>query len=118
VALALDTPERVPAGLRRAGTVPAVSDTTHHVYFDGGVQSLGFEPDGPRATVGIIQPGEYHFDTGAPERMTVVAGTLEVLLAGTGDWQTHPQGATFTVPGDSGFDVRVHAPSAYFCEFL
>jgi uncharacterized protein YaiE (UPF0345 family) len=95
-----------------------VSDTTHNVYFDGGVQSLGFEPDGPRATVGVIQPGEYHFDTGAPERMTVVAGTLEVLLAGATDWQAHAQGTTFTIPGDSSFDVRVASSSAYLCEFL
>jgi uncharacterized protein YaiE (UPF0345 family) len=95
-----------------------VTATSHNVYFDGGVESLGFEPDGPRATVGVIQPGEYHFDTGAPERMTVVAGTLEVLPIGANDWEAHPTGAVFTIPGDSGFEVRVASPSAYLCEFL
>jgi uncharacterized protein YaiE (UPF0345 family) len=95
-----------------------VSDTTHNLYFDGGVQSLGFQPDGPRATVGVIQPGAYHFGTVAPERMTVIAGALEVLLACATDWQAHAQGTTFTIPGDSSFDVRAASPSAYLCEFL
>ena len=95
-----------------------MTSTTHNVYFDGGVQSLGFQPDGPRATVGVIQPGEYHFDTAAPERMTVVAGTLEVLVSGETHWVAHATGTEFTVPGDSGFEVRTAAPAAYLCEFL
>jgi uncharacterized protein YaiE (UPF0345 family) len=95
-----------------------VTSTTHNVYFDGGVQSLGFQPDGARATVGVIQPGGYHFDTDAPERMTVVAGTLDVLVAGATDWEAHTTGTVFTIPGDSGFEVRTTAPAAYLCEFL
>jgi hypothetical protein len=92
--------------------------TTHNTYFDGGVQSLGFEPDGPPATVGVVQPGTYTFDTGAPERMTVVVGVLEVRLSGAGNWSTHPKGTTFEVPGQSSFEVRAETPSAYLCEFL
>lgn len=92
--------------------------TTHNSYFDGGVQSLGFEPEGPRATVGVIQPGTYSFDTGAPERMTVLAGALDVRLAAEGGWSTHPKGTIFEVPGESSFEVRATAPSAYLCEFL
>jgi len=95
-----------------------MADTTHQTYFDGGVQSLGFQPEGPRATVGVIQPGEYHFDTAAPERMTVVAGTLDVRLREADGWTTHPTGSVFTIAGDSGFDVTATSPSAYLCEFL
>jgi uncharacterized protein YaiE (UPF0345 family) len=95
-----------------------MADTTHNSYFDGGVQSLGFEPGGPRATVGVIQPGTYRFDTDAPERMQVVSGALEVLVDGTSEWERHDVGATFTVAGNSGFEVRVSKPSAYLCEFL
>jgi uncharacterized protein YaiE (UPF0345 family) len=94
-----------------------MAETTHNVYFDGGVQSLGFEPQGARATVGVIQPGTYRFDTDAPERMTVVAGALEVRVDGTSEWQRHDTGAVFTVPGGSAFDVRSAGPSAYLCEF-
>jgi len=92
--------------------------TSHNTYFDGDVQSLGFEPDGARATVGVIQPGTFSFDTAAPERMTVVAGTLEVRLAGEGGWSTHAQGTVFEVPGESSFEVRATTPAAYLCEFL
>ena len=92
--------------------------TSHNIYFDGGVQSLGFERDGRRATVGVIEPGSYSFDTDAPERMTVVAGELEALLPGADGWQSHPVGAVFEIPGSSTFEVRTASPSAYLCEFL
>ena len=95
-----------------------MSETVHNTYFDGGVQSLGFQPDGPRATVGVIQPGAYHFDTVAPERMTVVAGELEVLLSEATEWECHTSGTVFTVPGHSSFEVRTTHASAYLCEFL
>src|SRR5260370_4703030 len=91
----------------------------HNSYFDGNVQSVGFERNGRRATVGVIAPGEYHFGTDAPERMTVVSGELEAKLAGAdGAWRSYPAGTSFEVPAKSGFDVRGRAPSAYLCEFL
>lgn len=94
-----------------------MSGLKHNSYFDGGVQSIGFERLGRRATVGVIAPGEYHFDTSAPERMTVVSGELAVRLGG-GDWRTFPAGTVFEIAGQSGFDVRASGPSAYLCEFL
>ena len=95
-----------------------MSSIAHNSYFDGGVQSLGFERDGARATVGVIEPGTYRFDTGAPERMTVVSGELESLLPGGDGWTVHPAGTIFEIPGSSSFEVRATAPSAYLCEFL
>jgi len=89
----------------------------HNSYFDGAVQSVGFERNGMRATVGVIAPGEYHFNTGAPERMTVTSGELQAKLPG-GAWQNYPAGSYFEVAGNSGFDVKAVAPSAYLCEFL
>jgi len=88
----------------------------HNVYFEGKVQSVGFERHARRATVGVIEPGEYHFGTDAPERMVVVSGELEVKVGGP--WRTYPAGTTFEVPGKSGFDVRATEPAAYLCEFL
>ena len=90
---------------------------THNTYFDGGVQSIGFEHDGERRTVGVMAPGEYHFGTDAPERMTVVSGELVVKLPGA-DWQAFAAGSAFEVPGSSGFDLKVAAPAAYLCEYL
>ncbi len=89
----------------------------HNSYFDDTVQSIGFEREAGRASVGVMAVGEYHFGTDAPERMTVVDGELVVKLP-DGDWQTFPTGSSFEVPGSSGFDLRVAVPTAYLCEYL
>ena len=90
----------------------------HNTYFEGNVQSIGFERLGRRMTAGVIAPGEYHFGTDAPERMTVTSGELFVRLPGAADWRGFPAGTVFEVAGKSGFDVRGLAPCAYICEFL
>ncbi len=90
----------------------------HHLYFDGGVQSVSYERDGATSSVGVMAAGEYHFGTGAPERMTVVQGELAVRLPGTTTWQSYAAGSSFEVPGDSGFDVRVAGSTSYLCEYL
>ncbi len=90
----------------------------HNSYFEGQVQSVGFERVGRRQTVGVIAPGSYHFGTDAPERMTVISGALEARLDGTDTFLHYPAGTSFEIPGKSGFDVRASAPTAYLCEFL
>lgn len=90
----------------------------HNSYFEGQVQSVGFERLGRRQTVGAIAPGSYHFGTDAPERMTVIGGALEVRIDGTEAFVLYPAGTYFEVGAKSGFDVRTSAPSAYLCEFL
>ena len=91
----------------------------HNSYFEGQVQSVGFERLGRRMTVGVIVPGEFHFGTDAPERMTVVSGELSARLPDSnGEWRRFPAGTVFEIPGKSGFDVRAAQPAAYLCEFL
>jgi uncharacterized protein YaiE (UPF0345 family) len=90
----------------------------HNSYFDGKVQSVGFERNGRKATVGVIAEGEYHFGTDAAERMTVTSGELAIRIQGESDFRVYPAGTSFEVPGKSGFDVRAKAASAYLCEFL
>ena len=90
----------------------------HNTYFDGKVQSVGFERNGRRATVGVIDAGEFHFGTDAAERMTVVSGELWVKPAGASAFRAYPAGTVFEIPAKSGFDVKAEAPSAYLCEFL
>ena len=90
----------------------------HNTYFEGGVQSVGFERNGRRQTVGVIDVGEFHFGTDAAERMTVVSGALSVRLDGEQAFIVYPAGTQFEVAAKSGFDVRATAPSAYLCEFL
>ena len=90
----------------------------HNSYFDGKVQSLGFERHARKQTVGVIAPGEYHFNTDGAERMTVVCGELRARLAGAQEWTAYPAGTAFEVPAKSGFDVKAMVESAYWCEFI
>lgn len=90
----------------------------HNSYFEGKVQSIGYERNGRRATVGVVDAGEYHFGTDAPERMTVLSGELSARLPGEAAFRAFPAGTAFEVPGKSGFDVKAAAPAAYLCEFL
>lgn len=89
----------------------------HNSYFEGKVQSVGFERHGRRLTSGVIDRGEFHFTTDAPERMTVTSGELE-MRTGNAGWKRYPAGTAFEVPGKTGFDVRADEPSSYLCEFL
>ena len=90
----------------------------HNVYFEGKVQSIGFERNGRRQTAGVIDIGEFHFGTDAAERMTVVSGELTIKLDGATEWKSYPAGTAFEVAAKSGFDVRASVPTAYLCEFL
>ena len=90
----------------------------HNTYFEGKVQSVGFERHGRKLTAGVIDRGEFHFGTDAPERMTVTSGELFIRLDGAAEWRNYPAGTVFEVPGKSGFDVRASEPAAYVCEFL
>jgi len=90
----------------------------HNSYFDGKVQSVGFERHGRQHTVGVIDVGEFRFDTNGAERMTVVSGELFVRLSGASEWRVYPAGTAFEVTAKSGFDVRAERPAAYWCEFI
>ena len=90
----------------------------HNSYFEGQVQSVGFERNGRRASVGVIATGSFHFGTDAAERMTVVSGELWAKLPGESDFRAFAAGTSFEVAAKNGFDVRAHTPSAYLCEYL
>ena len=90
-----------------------------NVYFDGRVVSHTILlADGERKTLGLIYPGEYKFNTGAPERMEMIAGNSRVKLAGAEEWVAYPGGTFFDVPGNSYFEIAVDEGVAeYVCSF-
>lgn len=90
----------------------------HNSYFEGQVQSIGFERLGRPQSVGVVEPGEHTFGTNAPERMTVVSGEFSVKLDGQSAWTVYPAGTSFEIPGKSSFSVKVIAPVAYLCEYF
>jgi uncharacterized protein YaiE (UPF0345 family) len=90
-----------------------------NIYFDGKVISHTLvDADGKKITLGLIFPGSYAFNTGAPERMDMVAGACRVKLAGREGFTAYPAGTTFFVPGDSSFEIAVDEGIAeYICSF-
>lgn len=94
--------------------------TKANVYFDGNVVShTVLAANGTKKTLGLIRPGSYHFNTGAPERMEIVAGSCRVTLDGTTNTQEYREGTHFDVPGNSGFTIAVgEGICEYICSFL
>ena len=94
--------------------------TKANVYFDGKVVShTVLLAGGAKKTLGLIYPGTYHFGTGAPERMEIVAGACRVLLDGSSANSNYAAGQYFDVPGKSGFTITVDGGLCeYICSFL
>ncbi len=94
--------------------------TKANVYFDGKVVShTVLFADGSKKTLGLIYPGSYHFGTGAPERMEIVAGGCKVTLDGQTAVKSYDTGTYFDVPGKSGFTIEVAGGICeYICSFL
>ena len=86
-------------------------------YFDGKVKSFVVNSSQGKKTVGVIQPGEYEFNTQVKETMTVVSGELSVFLPEYGEWEDFGAGASFEVPAQSKFKVKAAQDTAYLCEY-
>lgn len=89
-----------------------------NVYFDGKCVShtVNFA-DGTRKSVGVILPASLTFNTGVPEVMECVAGSCRVRLKGESAWKTYGVGESFSVPGNSSFDIACDEPYHYVCHF-
>ena len=90
-----------------------------NVYFDGKVVSHTVEfNDGTKKTLGLIYPGSYTFNTGAPEIMEITAGSCRAKVAGEDAWKEYAGGSSFNVPGNSSFVIEVSAGiTEYICSF-
>jgi uncharacterized protein YaiE (UPF0345 family) len=86
-------------------------------YFEGAVKSLAYTTPQGRSTIGVIEPGEYEFGTSSHETMTVIEGSLEALLPGTGKWQTFTGGQTFEIEANTSFKVKTTVQSSYLCVY-
>jgi hypothetical protein len=89
-----------------------------NVYFDGKcVSHTVLFPDGTKKSVGVILPATLTFNTGVPEIMECVAGACRYKIKGE-DWKTSQAGESFSVPGNSSFDIEVTGePYHYVCHF-
>ncbi|WP_028536590.1 pyrimidine/purine nucleoside phosphorylase [Paludibacterium yongneupense] len=88
-----------------------------NVYFDGKcVSHTVLLADGSRKTLGVILPARLTFTTGAPEVMDVVDGHCTVTLSG-GAARAYGPGESFSVPGNSAFDIDVTETLHYVCHY-
>ncbi|MCK8612371.1 pyrimidine/purine nucleoside phosphorylase [Gordonia sp. C13] len=93
-------------------------DPAANVYFDGKCVSHTFHlADGTRKSAGVILPATLNFGTGAPEIMELHSGACRVRLAGSEHWTTYGAGDSFSVPGDSSFDIEVTDAVSYVCHY-
>lgn len=90
---------------------------TVNQYFAGSVKSIAFQTITLPATVGVMEPGEYRFDTSELETVAVVSGALTVKLPGSEQWQAFKVGDFFTVAANKSFDLRVAIDTAYLCTY-
>ncbi|WP_347555730.1 pyrimidine/purine nucleoside phosphorylase [Robbsia sp. KACC 23696] len=90
-----------------------------NVYFDGKcVSHTVIFADGSKKTLGVILPATLNFGTDAPELMEVQAGRCRIRLDGSDAWQTYGEGQSFSVPGNSRFDIEVLETLDYVCSYL
>ncbi len=86
-----------------------------NAYFDDKVLSIAFENQEGKATVGVMAPGEYTFETTSVEYMTVVSGEMQVQLSGSNDWVVYKPFETFKVEANTSFNLKVTTDSSYKC---
>ena len=90
-----------------------------NIYFDGGVTSRTVQfSDGSVKTLGMMQPGEYSFNTDKKEIMDILFGEVEVLLPDEKEWQRFSAGETFEVKANASFQIKALSLTDYCCSFV
>ncbi|MCK4704348.1 MAG: pyrimidine/purine nucleoside phosphorylase [Gammaproteobacteria bacterium] len=84
-------------------------------YFDGNIKSIAFKTETLPATVGVMLPGDYVFNTDDKEKMTIISGALTIKRTSDSDFITFNSGESFDVDANSAFDVKVETETAYLC---
>lgn len=89
-----------------------------NVYHEGKVTSRTIVTSrGEMKTLGVMLPGAYRFSTQAPEIMELTQGHCRVKLAGETTWAEYQGGQSFSVPGNSSFEIEVTTLLDYVCHF-
>ena len=86
-------------------------------YFDGNVKSIAFSTGEHPATVGVMAKGEYEFGTSSVEIMTVISGSMIILLPDSAEWKEYRPFESFRVEKDQKFKLKIPADAAYLCVY-
>jgi len=86
-------------------------------YFEGKVKSFVVKSGEGKKTVGVMEPGEYEFDTKEKETVTVITGEMSVYFSEYDEWEEFGAGASFDISAKSKFKVKVTEDVSYLCEY-
>jgi hypothetical protein len=50
--------------------------------------------------------------------MTVISGSMTILLPGDEEWGIYEKMESFVVPANSSFKLKIFADTAYLCQFV
>ena len=90
-----------------------------NIYFDGKVTSRSIEfSDGVERSLGIMQVGEYRFNTEAAEIMEIYTGDIEIKLEGKDEFTSMSGPCRFDVPKNSYFDIKANSITDYCCTYV
>ncbi|MCX6746135.1 MAG: pyrimidine/purine nucleoside phosphorylase [Candidatus Parcubacteria bacterium] len=81
----------------------------HNTYGDGKFQHLKFSDAGQEISVGVIEPGEFHFTPDQEETVTCLTGEITV-----NDTTINP-GEKVIIPKNEPFTISAATPSSYMC---
>ncbi|QKF58855.1 pyrimidine/purine nucleoside phosphorylase [Aliarcobacter lanthieri] len=89
-----------------------------NILYDGNItsRSITFE-DGSKKTLGIMLAGEYELNTVNKAVIDIQRGNLELLLPAQ-DWQMFEGPASFEIPVNTKYKLRVHSLVDYCCSFI
>lgn len=89
-----------------------------NIYHGGNVTSRTIiGANGEMKTLGVMLPGTYRFSTQAPEVMEITQGHCRVKLENEQAWTPYQAGESFSVPGNSHFEIEVDDILDYVCHF-
>jgi len=84
----------------------------HNVYFDGAVQSLGFQDGNQDYTIGVVEPGVWDFgEATRPETITILTGYLRISGA------TITTGKTITINPGVSIVIEAKGAASYLCRY-
>ncbi|MDD3877211.1 MAG: pyrimidine/purine nucleoside phosphorylase [Bacteroidales bacterium] len=86
-----------------------------NTYYDGNVQSIGFETTEGKASVGVMNEGEYEFGTSQKEIMKFTSGKFEVKLPGACCWKKIDINEAFEIEANKKFNVKIIETASYIC---
>ncbi|RBQ29685.1 pyrimidine/purine nucleoside phosphorylase [Aliarcobacter vitoriensis] len=89
-----------------------------NILYGGNItsRSITFE-DGSKKTLGIMLDGEYELNTVNKSIIDIQRGNLELLLPAQ-EWQVFEGPASFEIPANSKYKLKVNSLVDYCCSFV